>query len=796
MFKNYFVVAIRYLMRHKLYTSINLSGLGLGLACCLMMALFVKHEWAYDGFHENEGKLFRVVKQRFLPNGEPDAFDSFDTLYPPWVVNALQDEIPGVIHTSRFMKAMGRINVEKKTFWRQVGFVSTDFFKMFTFLFLVGDPTTALARPDGVVLTESLARQIFGDVNENYSHVLGQSLTLQRKPFVVTGVMADVPKTSSLQFQALVLAEGTESVVGFSGLATFGEDRYGSLYIQIGEGQLPGMLEKLNHWDGKSRLRDDDFRLLLQPLKDVYWNDEIPNKYESKGSLTGVYILWGIAWIVLLIACSNFVSLSVAGASGRIMEVGLRKVLGANQGQIMRQFWTEALLLSFMGLLLGIALAEVFLPVFNGFVQRNLQIVYFEDGAFLLLLLGTLFIVGLVAGSYPALVLSRLQPTAVMQRGGKIGGQNRLTRILIVLQYIASIVLIIGTGVIVQQQDYLENKDLGYNEEQILIIGGPGNWEMIQRYKREILRDSRIAGVTISDRTFTNGWSSRGCHLPDGSTFTVRIIGVDVNYLSTLEISLLEGRNFSEDRSQDRDQAILINEALAKQLETHGISVGQILNIEGANLTDPVIIGVVRDFHTDSLYEPIQPTVLQMRQFNSSPAFLVRIYPDKISETIAMLKETWQAVVSDVRFRFSFLDKNLHQQYHKEERWREIISYSALFSIIISCLGLFGLASLTVARRTKEIGIRKVLGASEGTLIWLLSKDFAKLLLVANVIAWPVAYWIMDEWLTTNFVYRIDLGIWVFIFVGVLTYVVAQVTILGHILKVIRRNPVDAFRYE
>ena len=796
MLKNYFFVAIRYLMRHKLYTFINLFGLGLGLACCLMMALFVKHEWAYDRFHKKEEELFRVMKQRFLPNGEADAFDSFDTLYPPWVVNELKDKIPGVIHASRFMKATGKINVGKKTFWRQVGFVSTDFFNMFTFPFLVGDPTTVLARPDGVVLTESLARQIFGDGTVNYNHVMGRAVMLQNKPFVVTGVMEDVPKTSSLQFELLILAEGTESVVGFSGFATYGDVRYGSLYVQIGEGQLPDILEKLNHWEGKSRLRDDAFRLILQPLKNVYSNAEIPNKYESKGNLTGIYIIWGIAWIVLLIACSNFVSLSVAGASGRIMEVGLRKVLGANRGQIMCQLWIEALLLSFIGLLLGIALAEVFLPIFNGFVQRNLQIVYFEDVTFLLLLLGILFVVGLIAGSYPAAVLSRFQPAFALQRGSKIGGQNRLTRTLVVLQYTASIVLIIGTSVIVQQQDYLQNKDLGYNEEQILIIGGPGNWEMIQRYKREILRDLRIAGVTISDRTFTNGWSSRGCHLPDGSTFTVRIIGVDVDYLSTLEIPLLKGRNFSEDRPQDRDQAILINEALAKRLETHGISVGRILNIEGANLTDPVIIGVVRDFHTDSLYEPIQPLVLQMCQFNSSPAFLVRIYPNKISETISMLKETWQAVMPSVRFGFSFLDKNLHQQYQEEEQWREILSYSALFSIIISCLGLFGLASLVVGQRTKEIGIRKVLGASERTLVWLLSKDFAKLLLVANVIAWPVAYWFMDEWLTTSFVYHVELGIGVFIFVGVLTFSVAQVTILGHILKVIRRNPVDALRYE
>ena len=800
MVKNYFIVAIRYLMRHKGYTCINLFGLGLGIACCLLMALFVKHEWAYDRFHENEDELFRVVKQRLLPNGEAVAFGSFDALYPPWVVNALKDDIPDVRSASRFMRATGRITVEKNTFRRSVGFVDLDFFQMFTFPFLAGDPATALARPDGMVLTASLARQIFGHADENYSAIIGRSVALQKKPFVVTGVMADVPATSSLQFDLLVLSESAESLAGFRGLATMGYAtgyvRYGSLYLQIGKGQVPSMLEKLNRWEEKGRLRDDDFRLLLQPLRDVYSNAEIPNLYEPKGNQTGVYILGGIGWVVLLIACSNFVSLSVAASSGRIREVGLRKVLGASRSQIARQFWSETLLLSVLGLGLGLVLAELFLPAFNGFVQRDLKIPYFDDGAFSLLLVGILVFVGLVAGGYPAVMLSRFQPASIMQGGGKLGGQNRLTRLLIVLQYAASVVLLVCTGIIVLQQNYMKNKDLGYNEEQILIIGGPGgNRELIQRYKREILRDPRIVGVAISDRTFTNGWSSWRCHLSDGSTVETRILKVDADYLSTLEIALLEGRNFSQDRARDRDQAVLINETLAKRLGTQG-AVGQILNIEGGSLKDPVIIGIVGDFHTDALYKPIQPVVLLMHQLNTQVAFFVRIRSDQLSETLAMLEETWKAIMPSRRFQLSFLDRNLHRQYEREDRWREIVSYSALFAIFISCLGLFGLASLAVVQRTKEIGVRKVLGASESYLVWLLSKDFAKLLLLANAIAWPMAYWIMDEWLTTTFAYHMDLGIGVFVLVGALTYSIAQLTILGHILKVIRQSPIRALRYE
>ncbi|MDE2701242.1 MAG: ABC transporter permease [Gemmatimonadota bacterium] len=803
MIKNYFVIAIRNLMRKKLYTFINVFGLGLGLACCILMALFVKHEWTHDRFHENHDQMFRLVAQRVQSDGKAIPFNIWDTVYPLWVVDALKDEIPEVEQTCAFMQASSiwaKITRDEKTFPQDIGIVSTNFFQMFTFPLLVGDPETVLTRPDGMVITETIAHKFFGDV-QDYSTLIGQVLTVapyfiqkqDYKHFVVTGVMTDIPTNSSLQFDVLV---STKAEKGFMLARSFNYTR-GCIYVQIGKTNTPRVLDDLNHWSKKEKLRDEIFdnklfNFILQPLTDVYWNTDIPNHYGPQGNPTAVYILWGLAWLVLLIACSNFITLSVAESSGRAKEVGLRKVVGAKRGQIIQQFWSEALVLSFLGLLVGTALAEILLPVFNGFVHQKLTLAYFDDWWVLLLLLG---IVGLIAGSYPALVLSRFQPVLAIKGEARLGGRNLLTRTLIILQYAASIALIIGTGVMIQQQDYVRNKNLGFNEEQVAII--KTNRQLAKPYKEAIVNDSRIASVTITDRTLTitGGSSGESYSLSDGSIVKTRVIGVDVDYLSTLEIPLLAGRNFSEDHPTDWYKAVLINETMAKKLGLEN-PVGKTLAGFGRNgVNNPVVIGMVRDYHIDPLYRRIEPLVLLKENYTYGPFLMVRLRSGQMLETIDMLKSTWEKVAPDRLFELSFLDESLNQQYANETYWFRVLSHSALVAVLLSCLGLFGLASLAVARRTKEIGIRKVLGASVHHVMWLFSRDFIKLLLVANIIAWPIAYWMMNQWLT-NFAYRIELGIGVFGIAGILTLLVALLTVNFQTLKAARRNPVDALRDE
>lgn len=472
-------------------------------------------------------------------------------------------------------------------------------------------------------------------------------------------------------------------------------------------------------------------------------------------------------------------------------------MVGANRIQIIQQFWSEALVLSFLGLLVGTALAEILLPVFNGFVHQKLTLAYFDDGWVLLLLLG---VVGLIASSYPALVLSRFQPVLAMKGEARPGGRNLLTRTLIILQYAASIALLIGTGVMLQQQDYVRNKNLGFNKEQVAIIRA--NRQTAKPYKEAIVNDSRIAGVTITDRPpSVMGYSTYPYKLPDGRNIIFRVIGVDVDYLSTLEISLVKGRDFSKDHPADMTKAILVNETLAKQLGFEN-PVGETLTGFGWNagysregVEDPIIIGVVRDFHIESLHRSIEPVALVMEKYRTYPSLLIRMRSGQMLETIDMLKSTWKKVEPAQRFELSFLDESLNQQYANEVYWFRVLSHSALVAVLLSCLGLFGLASLAVARRTKEIGIRKVLGASVHHVMWLFSRDFIKLLLIANIIAYPVAYWMMNQWLT-NFAYRIELGIGVFGIAGILTLLVALLTVNFQTLKAARRNPVDALRDE
>ena len=620
MFRNYLTVAMRTLMRHKLYAFINVFGLALGIACCLLMALFVQFEWSHDWFHEQRDRIFRVVAREARPSGAVD----HRVLFPHSIVEALKTEIPAVVQATAFIRSEAKIAFGERAFREQVGLASVDFLRMFSFPLLAGDPATALARPDGMVVGEGLARKLFGDLDADYGNAIGQSLTFPDRglTFVVTGVLAPVPAVSSLQFNVLIPVDHYRNF-GIS----FIDEGYASIYALLGDGQdiremeaalvpfaeknLRERIENLRNWEG---IQDtvDAFVLRLQPLTDVYWNASVRNYYESSGNLTSVTILLGLAGLVLLIACSNFTTLSIAGSAGRAVEVGVRKVLGADRRRVMQQFWCEAVLMSVLSLLLGLALAELFLPVFNGLVQRELNIAYLTDGSFPLMLLAIAVAVGVIAGSYPSLTLSRFQPVDTLKGHVRIGGRSRLVRALVVLQYTASIALMICTGVMVQQQVFMQSRDLGYDQEQVVVVRASGE-EVARRYKQEILKDTRIAGATISDRAFTTGSTGIGCQLPDGRTIFARLLCVDSDYLPTLRIPVLEGRNFSEAHPSDRDQAILVNETLVRKFGLEDPVGKPLPGHRHHGMNDPTIIGVVRDFHIDSLRRRIQPLILEIR---------------------------------------------------------------------------------------------------------------------------------------------------------------------------------------
>jgi len=805
---NYLLIAFRNLIRHKLHAAINLLGLSLGIACCLLMGLYVQIEWSHDRFHENRDRIFRLVTREVRPNGRL----GHRVLFNHEVADALEADLPAVEEATAFHRSDARIRFEDATFRERIGLVSPDFLSIFSFPLLAGDPATALDHPDAVVITQDLARKLFGSPGPDYSNAIGQTLTFPDNELtpVVTGVLAPVPAVSSLQFAALVRIDHNHHRQFGRSVVDGG---HASIYLRLVEGQtwkeaqelattlntfalkhMGKRIQRLVKWQ---RIPDasDAFSLFLQPLLDVYWNSAVYSYYESSGSLTAVYILWGLAVVVLLIACTNFVTISVAGSVRRAVEVGMRKALGADRRQVMLQFWCEAVLLAVLGLVLGLALAEVFLPAFNGLVQRNLDIAFTTNVWFLLMLLAVVVVVGLLAGSYPSLLLSRFQPVESLKGGVRIGGRSRLTRALIVLQYGASIALLACTGVVLQQQRYLRDKALGYDQEAVVVIRGVRDEDLAGRFRQEVLKHAHVAGATVSDRAFTTGSSGTDCESRDGTSVFVRMLCVDADYLPVLGIPVVQGRNFEDAHPSDKSEAVLVNERLVRSM---GLTdpVGKPLNgFKYADLKNPTIVGVVRDFHIDSLHRRIQPLVLQMRYHTNWPCILIRLRPGNVAEAVAALKDTWTRVVPDTRIRLSFLDENLNRQYAKEERWQRVLTYASAFGVAISCLGLLGLASLAVAQRTKELGIRKALGASVQDLVGLLSMDFVKLLLVANVCSWPAAYWAMSRWLD-NFAYRIDLGPTAFLLAGVLALAIALATVSLQTFGAARRNPAEALLYE
>ena len=466
----------------------------------------------------------------------------------------------------------------------------------------------------------------------------------------------------------------------------------------------------------------------------------------------------GLRCLVLAIAGINYMTLAVGRSVKRAREVGMRKAMGAQPVQLMRQFWGEALLLSVIALAMAVALSEMFLPVFNELARKNLSIPYLDSWRTVLAFLCLSGVAGLAAGSYPAVVLPNLHTVEVLKGRVRLGGRNAVTRVLVVVQYALSIALMIGGAIMIRQLNYTREKDLGYREELVVVVPAMvvDSDAFSERYKAEVLRSPRVVSATISDRAFTTGYSSFGMEKEDGKRLDVRVIRIDSDYLETMDIGLVAGRNLPTSVfHSDSTSYALVNESLAGMLGWED-PVGRTLrNLGWEQLGEPTVIGVVKDFHFESLYRNIEPLLLHTGPRSWGPFVLIRIRPEDIAGTIDFLRKTWETVSSDEPFNYSFLEDNLAHQYRNEDRWFRITGYTFLFAILISCLGLLGLASLSVTRRTREVGIRKALGGSVSRLVLLLSGEFAKLVLVANLLAWPVAYYIMNGWLQ-NFAYRID----------------------------------------
>jgi len=786
MFKNYLKIALRNIRKHKGYSLINIAGLAIGVAACLLLFLWVQDELSYDRYHEKSDRIYRVISQS-EEEGRTRQFALTSAPVGPSLVN----EFPEIEKAVRFGRNGFVVSYQNKRFQEGVYFTDPEIFDVFTFPLVKGNPESALKEPYSIVISEEMSRKYFGE-----DEPLGKIITLgEWHDFKVAGVFKDIPQNSHFRFHFLGL---------FSDYASRHFDQWGIsnywTYILVSESFSPDEFkEKLPPFVEKYRGREVRYiyktTYPLQALARIHLHSNLRAEIGSNSSMGIIYIFSAIAVFILLIACLNYINLSTARYAIRAKEVGLRKVIGATRPQLIKQFLGETFLFSFIALPLSVMLAELFLPLFNSLSGKKLAAHYFDN---IFLVPGLAFIilcVGFASGIFPAFLISALKPVNALRGVLKASSKGSgLRKTLIVGQFAISILFIISTFIVFYQLNYMRNRNLGLDKEHVVTIpiydkDALGKLDIV---KNEFLQNSNVLSVSISD--FFPGKASmyqnyRYESMNESEHPMIRWLVVDHDFIETFKIELVAGRNFSKRFPSDIDHAYILNESAVKEIGWES-PVGKELKI----MNKGPVIGVVKDFHFRPLYQKIEPAALyiypKLFQYIS-----VRISPYDISRSLDFLKAKWQALVPGQTFQYSFLDEDFDNLYKAEMRLGKIFTVVTFLAIFIACLGLFGLAAFEALQRTKEMGIRKVLGASAAGISVLLSKEFTKWVLLANIIAWPVAYYAMNRWLQ-NFAYRINIGPLIFIQSAVLALIVALLTVSYQAMKVSLANPVDTLRYE
>lgn len=802
MIRHYLKIFWRNLRKYKFHSTLNILGLAVGIACCLLILLFVLDELSYDRFHEKSDRIHRLSLTLQPPGQEPK--HTAITAYP--MGPTLEEDIPEVMETARLMPYFeggvpGRAAVsyrQQQRFYDRLFFADPAILEIFTLPMPRGNPETALNDPFTAVLTESAVRRYFGDADP-IGKILRIDTGLSVDDYRVTGVVEDLPYDSHIHFDVLV---------SFSTLQHVKDERITLegwwlyevyTYLLLGPGvdaetvqaKLPAFIERHLGEPGVERVS-----LQLQPISDIHLHSDLLFEIEENSDISYVYIFSSIALIILLVACINFMNLSTARFSHRAREVGVRKVVGAHRSQIVRQFLGESILISAIATVVALAAVAFLLPAFNAFTGKQISLSFsLGTGVFLLTLV---VVVGLLAGSYPALFLSAFRPTQVLKGTMAIGARSGLfRRFLIVLQFTVSITLIISALVVYSQLSYMRNQDPGYDRSRVVVV--PIR-DVTLRDRYLTVKDTLERLPTILDTSLSSlvlGRNTPGIMTRvDGAedAMVLDTLVVDQDFLDMFDIPILTGRGFAREIDSDVTSAFMLNETAVRTLgwsEPEEV-VGRAVNWGGFKKGQ--IIGVVKDFHFKSLEQEIEPLILHLRPIAFHYLFL-KIPPEEANAALAAVEGAWNEVFPDKAFDYFFLEDELDRLYRAEERLGQVIGLFSLLAVFVACLGLFGLAAFTAERRTKEIGIRKVLGSSVAGVVTLLSKEFTTLVLVANVIAWPIAYWLLSRWLE-GFAYRIDLGLGVFVTGGLLALVIAWLTVSYQSLRAALINPADALRYE
>ena len=802
MFKNYIKVALRNLLRNKLFSAINIFGLALGLATCLVILLFVQHELSYDRFNKKADQIVRVVIRGVMQGGELKEAN----VMPP-VAQTLKKDFPEVLDATR-LKRTGRPRVTygDKTFREdEMAFVDSNFFQVFTLPLLKGNAKTALNQPNSVVITRAVAKKYFGETDP-----IGKVLEFKdaHATLTVTGMIDAVPETSHFHFGLFaslsVLQESRSDSWMTSDYYTYLVLPKGYDYRKL-EAKLPQTMEKyagpqmqkaMGLTMAQFRAKGNSIGLFLQPLTDIHLHSDLTLELEPGGDIRYVYIFSAVALFMLLIACINFMNLSTAGASRRSREVGIRKVLGSQRIELVRQFLAESLLLTIVAMVLALGIVWLTLPFFNHLTGQQLMLDLTHNPWALpgLLLFGIL--TGLLAGSYPAFFLSGFNPIAVLKNRSSGSRKSAGLRSgLVVFQFFISICLIVGTTVVYKQLSFIQHKKLGYDRDQVIVVQ-ESFWlgKNVDVFRQQLRQDPRVASVSGSGylpagSTYNNNFF---VYPDDQSEKLVKTIRYDVDeyYLGTLGMELAKGRNFSAAFGADSTGAIL-NEAAVRALGWDKPVGRTISKIDNGVKQSWHVIGVVKDFHFRSLHELITPVVMVMGQDNGTT--IVKVKTADVAGVLESTKKLWTGLKAEAPFSWSFLDDRFNDTYKAEQNVGLILTIFAGLTIFVACLGLFGLATFTAEQRTREIGIRKVLGADVLGIVRLLSTDFLKLVLLAFLLAAPVAWFAMNKWLE-DFAYRISISWGVFLLAAFLALTITIITISFRAIRAATANPAATLR--
>lgn len=808
MLTNYFKIAYRNLFRNKIFSFINIFGLATGIATCLLIMLYILDETSYDKHYKDADRIYRISSAV-----KTEAWAA----QPAPLAKALKNDFPEAEEVTRLLKAsqMDKMLLKneqsaiKREFYETNGYyVDANFFKVFDYDFKYGDPAKALTDPNTVIVSELIAEKLFGD-EDPIGRQIKIGLPFGEFNYTVKGVFKNQPFRSHIPAHLFLSMENNDVGNWIKNMTNWATNSLFYTYVKLYKGSDPGLFERklqpfLDRNGGKD-LKAAGFtrRLFIQPLQSIYLHSDMPNEISPTGSSTYLYILGSIAAFILLIACINFMNLATARSGKRAREVGVRKVIGAGRSGLVQQFLGESFMMCLLALVLAIAFAWFFLPVFNQLTQKDLHA--FSSPELIIWIAGLTLFTGLLSGLYPAFYLSSFKPVSVLK--GRILNSFSAVAIrkgLVIFQFTISICLVLGAIVIWQQLDFLKGRNLGFNKDQQIVLPLQSN-NAAKNYsvlKDELLEDPLVKSVTSgSGYPGLSDVLSSMLFYPEGKTvseaISIDLSTVENDYFKTLGLNILYGRAFSKEFTAD-SASIILNETAVRELGYHPeTAVGKELSYDylGKHVTLN-IVGIVKDFNYKSLHNKIEPFGFTTSFFGNKYSYLIaNVNTTDYSKVLAGFEKSWNEINPGEPFSFSFIDQDFQKNYEKEQRTSHIVVYFTCIAILIACLGLFGLAAFSAEQRTREIGIRKVLGATVMNITTLLSKDFLKLVIVSILIATPAALWGMQKWLQ-NFAYRIDIQWWMFVSAGVLAMLIALITVSFQAIKTALMNPVKSLRSE